>query len=468
MPVLSVLVPVYNEEEFVAHLLDRVLRAPLPPGIALEILVVDDASTDGSLDEIQRVAAAHPRVRVLRHEINRGKGAAIRTAIEQATGDFCLIQDADLEYDPKEYPKLLRPLLEDRADAVFGSRFLVSEERRVLYFWHSLANHMLTLAANIVADLNLTDMETCYKVIRTPLLKSIPLRSNRFGIEPELTIKLAQRKARIYEVPINYHGRTYAEGKKIGLSDAFAAVFTILRYALVKDIYRHSGGHTLDALTAAPRFNLWMADTIRPYVGETVLEIGAGIGNLTQVLLPRRKRYIATDLDTEHLARLRNRFSNRPALEVRRCDLVHPPDFEDLAESVDTVVCLNVLEHVEDDHLGLRNIHRVLQPGGHAIVLVPHDQRIFGTLDVALGHYRRYAHEELRQRMEAAGFRLESIVDFNRASRFPWWFSGRVLKRDALSASQLRVFDRFVWLLRRIDGWFPWPPVSIIGVAKKV
>ena len=230
------------------------------------------------------------------------------------------MQDADLEYDPREYQHILMPLLDGRADAVFGSRFLVSGERRVLYFWHSLANHLLTGMCNIFADLNLTDMETCYKAFRTPLLKSIPIRSQRFGFEPEITIKLAKRQARIYETPISYNGRTYDEGKKIGLKDAFEAFWVILKTSLSGDIYVDKDKGILDAFSSAPNFNRWMADTIKPYIGKHVLEIGAGIGNLSRILMGGRKRYVATDLDPEHLERLRSRLSSRPNLETAMLD----------------------------------------------------------------------------------------------------------------------------------------------------
>lgn len=468
MALLSVLVPLFNEEEFVGHALQRVLRAPLPRGVELEIIVVDDGSTDASAEIVENMARATPGVlRVLRHAKNRGKGAAIRTAVEHARGDFSLIQDADLEYDPAEYGRLLKPLLEGRADVVFGSRFLVAEERRVLYFWHALANHTLTTLANIVSNLNLTDMETCYKAFRTPLLQSIPITSERFGIEPELTIKMAQRQARIYEVPISYHGRTYAEGKKIRFRDAVQAFFLILRFGFSRNIYKHSGGKTLEALTQARNFNRWMANTIRPYVGEQVLEIGAGIGNLTQALAPKKKRYIATDMDAEHLNRLATRFSHRPNVRTRLCNLTSPEDFADFTGCLDSVVCLNVLEHVEDDLGGLRNIRQVLKSGGRAIILVPHDQRIFGTLDVALGHHRRYSREQLRARMEQAGFHVEYLLDFNRVSRYPWFMSGRILKRQELSVTQMKIFDRLVWIWRKVDPYLPWPPTSIIAVGVK-
>lgn len=468
MPLLSILVPLYNEEEFIGPLLGRVLAAPLPAGMDREIVVVDDGSTDGSGEIAEEAAANCPDViRVIRHTINQGKGAAIRTAVEQARGDFCLIQDADLEYDPREYQHLLKPLIEGKADVVYGSRFMIVGERRVLYFWHSVANRILTELANVVADLNLTDMETGYKVFRTSLLKSIPIRSQRFGIEPELTIKLARRQVRIYETPISYHGRTYEEGKKIGFMDAVAAVYVILRYAFTKDIYKDEGAETLHALSGAPRFNRWMADTIRPYVGDRVLEIGAGIGNLTRALIPRRSCYIATDIDAEHLARLATRFQHRPNLSIRYCDLEQRAGFTDLSASVDSVICLNVLEHIENDLEGLRNIHSVLREGGRAIILVPHDQEVFGTLDVALGHYRRYSHEELKGKMEQVGFRVERILDFNRISRPPWYVSGRILKRTTLGSGQMKMFDKFVWLWRRIDSHLPWPPTSIIAIAVK-
>jgi glycosyltransferase involved in cell wall biosynthesis/phospholipid N-methyltransferase len=465
---VSILVPLYNEEEFIEPLLERVLTAPLPDALAREIIVVDDGSTDGSGEIVEQMAARSPGViRLVRHDRNQGKGAAIRTAIEQARGEISIIQDADLEYDPGEYPRLIQPLLEGKADVVYGSRFLVSGERRVLYFWHSIANFVLTGFCNMVSDLNLTDMETCYKAFRTSLLHSIPIRSNRFGIEPEITIKLARREVRIYETPVSYHGRTYEEGKKIGLRDALQAIYVILRYSLSRDIYKGSGPDILDALSRAPRFNRWMADTIRPHVGKQVMEIGAGIGNLTRVLVPGRKAYLATDIDPEHMARLETRFQHRPNLRVRACDLARPEDFAGLEGRMDTVICLNVLEHIEDDMQGLHNIHTVLRAGGKAIILVPNDPRVFGTLDTVLGHYRRYTPIELRKKMEAAGFRVDDILQFNRISRPGWWLAGKVFKRTTLGRLQLKLFDHLVWLWRRIDRLLPWQPTSIIAIGVK-
>lgn len=242
---LSVIIPAFNEESSVATLLKRVVAAPLPTGVQKEIIIIDDCSTDQTGACVKAFTDTHPDdiIRYVRHEINQGKGAALHTGIGLATGKWLIIQDADLEYDPAEYERLLKPLMEDRADVVFGSRFIGNGAHRVLYFWHSVGNQFLTLISNMLTDLNLTDMETCYKVFRTDLIQQLPLREKRFGFEPEVTAKLARVQGiRIYEVGISYYGRTYAEGKKIGWRDGFRAIYAILRYNLFAGDTTLTGG----------------------------------------------------------------------------------------------------------------------------------------------------------------------------------------------------------------------------------
>ncbi len=228
---LSIVIPVYNEAATILDILKLV--ASIDVGLEKELIVVDDCSKDGTRDVLKQVAIDHPEWRILFHDINRGKGAALRTGFAAATGDFVIIQDADLEYDPREYPLLLRPLLENRADVVFGSRFLGGGPHRVCYFWHYQGNKFLTTLSNMMTNLNLTDMEVCYKVFRREVLQSITLKENRFGFEVEITAKVSHGKWRIYEVPISYYGRSYEDGKKITWKDGFQALWCIIKYRLM-------------------------------------------------------------------------------------------------------------------------------------------------------------------------------------------------------------------------------------------
>jgi glycosyltransferase involved in cell wall biosynthesis len=224
---LSVVMPVFNEQATLNEVIARVLAVPLE----MELLCIDDGSTDGSRDLLAALQSARPEMRVLLQPRNIGKGAALRRGIQEAVGDFVIIQDADLEYDPSEYPILLRPLIEGKADVVYGSRFQGSGPHRVLYFWHFVGNWILTTMSNALTNMNMSDMETCYKVFRREIIQSIPLEEDRFGFEPEITVKIAKRRLRVYEVGISYWGRTYEEGKKIGWKDGFRALFCLLKYS---------------------------------------------------------------------------------------------------------------------------------------------------------------------------------------------------------------------------------------------
>jgi glycosyltransferase involved in cell wall biosynthesis len=458
--------PVYNERNRVAAAVSEALAAELPPRTGIELVIVDDGSTDGTVDILRELAARRAEIKLIEHGKNAGKGAAIRTAIKAATGDFAIFQDADLEYDPADYRALLGPLLDGSADAVFGSRYAARTISRVMPFWHTRINKFLTGAANVAGNVSLTDMETCYKAYRMEVLRSIPLRSDRFGMEPELTIKTAKRGLTIYEVPISYRPRSVREGKKITAWDGVKALGVIARYWAIDDLYDDYYGHAiLHRLSGAQRFNSWMADAVRPFLGKDVLEIGSGMGNMTQELTPR-DRYTATDIDALHLRQLHNRYGRRPGMNVATLNLEKESDFQRLGAFYDSVVCLNVLEHVEKDVDSLRNIRSVLKPGGRAVVLVPRGKWLFGSLDVVLGHFRRYDEAELRSKAEEAGLEMEKIFDFNRAAVPGWFFNARVMRRRHFGYLQLKLFDSLVFLLRRFDRFLPWRGVSWIAVMR--
>ncbi len=465
---LSILVPVYNERTVVERSLAQVLAAPLPEKMDRELIVVDDCSTDGTGAILQRLAEENSCIRLFQKTKNEGKGAAVRTAIEQARGDFCIVQDADLEYDPNEYTRLMRPLLDGNADAVFGSRYLVGEQTRVLPFWHSMINKNLTFLSNMFCNLNLTDMETCYKVFRTDLLKSIPIRSNRFGFEPEITMKAAKRKLRIYEVPISYHGRTYEEGKKIGWKDGIKALGVILHFWLIDDLYVEPYGRAfLNNLTGTPQYLSWVTQKLRPHLGVTVLELGAGIGSISGRLMGRRLLYVAADRDALYLHALRNRFLRTPNVSVMKLDPEKPCDYAAAGGPFDTVLCINVLEYVENPAQVIECCGEVLKGGGSLIVLVPQGHWLKGSLDQTLGHKRRFEKSELGALLANHGFEVENMYQLNKIGAPAWWLYSRVLRRKYINKVTLKLFDKSVWFWRRIEPLMPGKGLTLVAVARK-
>ncbi len=496
---LSVLVPVFDEQHLVATSLGRLEALRESPHLErIQVVVVDDSSRDATPEVLRAFAAergialapaapAAPRGKgspaatlrgrglhrdiewvFLRHERNGGKGTAVRTGLAQADCELTVIHDADLEYHPRDLVRIVKVFVEDGADAVFGSRFAGGEARRALLFRHELGNRLLTFLTNVITNVNLTDMETCYKAVRTSLLKSIPLVSNDFRLEPELTIKLAKREARIFEVPISYAGRTYQEGKKIGWRDGFRALGAMLRFWMSDELYVEDahGSQILGRLARAPRFNAWMADTVRPFCGRRVLEIGSGTGNLTRRLVPRDS-YVASDVNPLYLQTLRTLTSDRPYLDVTLTDVTRRESFPTVPGGFDTVVCLNVLEHVEDDVGSLVNLRGVLAPGGRAIVLVPRGPGLFGTLDEVLGHRRRYTEASLRRAALDAGLEPKQILPFNRVGTPAWWLNGKLLRRRHFGFMQIVVLNLLTPLFRLIDRALPFPPLSLIAVLEK-
>lgn len=471
---LSIIIPVYNERATILELLRRVAHHPEVD----EMVIIDDRSNDGTADvlrdqvaegwpDLRREAPRElPRIVLLSHEVNQGKGAALRTGYAAATGDILLTQDADLEYDPADYEKILVPLRDGRADAVYGSRF-AGYPRRVHMFWHTVGNRMLTLLSNMLCNLNLTDMETGYKAIRRELVEAMVLKSNRFGIEPEITAKLARLKARIYEVPISYSGRSYAEGKKIGWKDAVSAVWTMFRCALIDDREANDPLHaTLRRMAVLDRYNGFLFETVEPFVGQRVLEVGSGTGTITQ-FLRERDRVMATEYDEQYLHLLERRFENNLNVRTARFDLTQPVPESVAAERYDTIICLNVLEHIEKDEEALARLHGVLEEGGRLVLLVPAHQALYGKMDEAIGHYRRYESASLRALLERVGFSLEDELRVNALSMPGWFLNGRILGRETVPGFQARVANRLVPLFR-LERKLNLPfGLSLIAIARR-
>jgi len=463
MKKLSIVIPVYNEENTVLAIVKRIQQIEIP--LEREILIVDDYSTDSTRKQLGRLEN-DPEVRVFYQERNQGKGAALRRGFQEATGDIVLIQDADLEYDPTDYPELLRPILEDHADVVYGSRFM-SGPRRVLFFWHSVGNRLLTLVSNMFTNLNLTDMETCYKAFRREVLETFDLKSNRFGFEPEFTSRVAQRHWRIYEIPITYHGRGYEEGKKIGWKDGVAAFWTILKCAVTDGGGNPDVGHeTLRRMKKLSRYAAWQASLITPYFGRTVFELGAGTGTMSEYYKNCDKLWLG-EISEEYRKILDERFEGLYHVQTCFLDLENPTLPEEIDEAPETIVSTNVLEHIENHEEAVRFARETLSPGGYLILLVPAMPGIFGTLDEKLDHYRRYNKDSLGDLLEENGFVIEKMRYMNALGAVGWWVNGRILKRKILPKRQLGLMD---WLLPYVKLEYKLnPPVglSVLAVAKK-
>ena len=457
---LSVIIPAYNERATIREILRRVRETPYEK----EIIVVDDGSKDGTRDILAQMT--EPDLRVILHEKNQGKGGALRTGFAAATGDFVVIQDADLEYDPRDYPKLLDPLVNGDADVVFGSRF-AGTPRRVLFFWHAVANRGLTLLSNMTTNLNLTDMETGYKAFRIDVVRRLSIESQRFGVEPELTAKIARLGCRVYEVPISYHGRTYAEGKKISWVDGVKAVGAIVRYGLLPaQASTHAGYDTLSTMDSLRNYNAWLWKQISPYVGQRILEAGSGTGTITR-FLAQREKLLCVDFDEHYVRLLQGTYGDRPNVRVHRADLTSKDWPVEPGETFDTIVCTNVLEHLPDDRYILSRFAELLEPGGRAVVLVPAHRELYGTLDRALDHYRRYSKDRLARLMREVGLEPESVRYMNPTGVAGWFVNSRLLRREVLPAGQAGFYDKVYPLLSQAERLGLPFGLSVLAVGRK-
>lgn len=457
---LSVVMPCYNEAATVRRIIERVLASPY----VAELVVVDDGSSDDTVSIVR--AIDDERIRVICQPENLGKGAALRRGFQEVTAEFVIVQDADLEYDPAEYDQMLAPLLNDEADVVYGSRFLGGQPHRVLYYWHSVGNRMLTTASNMLSGLNLTDMETCYKAFRREVIQGIDLQEDRFGVEPEITAKVAHARWRVYEVGISYAGRTYAEGKKIGWRDGLRAMYSIIRYS---PLLERANGHpvirtdppvefsesdhelasTLDSLRAAHNYRDWIFGMCEPFLGDSVLEVGAGHGDFTQMLVGTDRSVTAIDLSQRCVDRLQDEYSGDANVEVLAGDIgVVKPE-----PRYSAAVMINVLEHIDDDLQTLVDLRDRLRPGGSVIVFSPAFDGLYSDFDRLIGHRRRYRRSHLVTLADRAGLEVVDIRYVNSVGAIAWWLFARRLRQVPTGEGPVKLYDRAVVpTLRRIEA----------------
>jgi 2-polyprenyl-3-methyl-5-hydroxy-6-metoxy-1,4-benzoquinol methylase len=460
-PCLGVVMPCYNEAATLKVIVDRVLDSPL----VRELVIVDDGSTDETLQTA--LGFTDPRVRVFAQPINLGKGAALRRGFHEVQSPYVIVQDADLEYDPADYTTMLAPLLSGDADVVYGSRFLSGEAHRVLYYWHSVGNRFLTTTSNMFTNLNLTDMETCYKAFRLDVIRSVEVEEDRFGFEPEITAKIARQGWRVYEVGISYNGRTYAEGKKIGWRDGVRAVYGVLRYSPAWSRVRERIDRApdrnlppahfedadaelstvLESLEGAERYADWILSLAEPHLGEHVLEIGAGHGEMTQRLV-RSHEVTATDLSPRCVEELRTKFAGDPRVHVELADA----GSIDESTPYDSAILVNVLEHIEDDVDALRDIGSRLRPGGRIAIYVPAFEGLYSDFDRRVGHRRRYRRSHLAEVVDRAGLNVVEARYVNSLGAIAWWTFARQLGQVPTQQWSVRLFDRVVPTLSRVEA----------------
>jgi 2-polyprenyl-3-methyl-5-hydroxy-6-metoxy-1,4-benzoquinol methylase len=476
---LSVVMPAYNEAATVETVIRQVLASPY----VQELVVVDDGSTDDTVAIVESIDDA--RVRLFVQPMNLGKGAALRRGFAEVTAPYVIVQDADLEYDPEEYSTMLGPLLAGDADVVYGSRFLSSHPHRVLYYWHSVGNKFLTMASNMFTNLNLTDMETCYKAFRREAIQSIVVEEDRFGFEPEITAKVAAAGWRVYEVGISYSGRTYSEGKKIGWKDGIRAVYGVLRYSsawrgLRSKIDRAPDrsvppaefddsdaelSDVLATLEAADNYADWIYELIRPHLGADVLEIGAGHGELTERL--RRNAHVtATDLSKRCVDELGARFEGCDDVDVLQADVAA---LGTGGRTFDSVVLINVLEHIDDDAEALADLRALLKPGGRLCVFVPAFEGLYSDFDRRIGHRRRYRRAQLATAFDSAGLRVVDARYVNTVGALAWWMFARQLGQVPTQRWSVKVYDRLaVPMIRHFEAdRAPRFGQSLLGIGER-
>lgn len=440
--------PVYNEAGTIREIVKWVLDSPY----TAELIIVDDGSTDGTRDVLREFT--EPNVRVLLQPTNRGKGAALRRGVREATAPYVIIQDADLEYSPSDYAQMVEPLISDRADVVYGSRFQTGHAHRVLLYWHSVGNKVLTTVANMFTNLNLTDLLTGYKAFRREVVQSLSLTDDGFSIEAEITAKVAAAGWRVYEVGIGYDGRTYAEGKKTTWRDGLRVLYSIVHHSgTARRVARrhHSAGDlglahddselsvTLDSLDNATNYADWIVELLAPYLRGDILEIGSGYGTFSE-RLASFGRLVTSEPSPDAVALLRRRFAGHANVEVLEADAASAA----AGRAYDAIVAINVLEHIADHTAVIGALGDAVRPGGTLAIYVPAFESLYGAFDARVGHIRRYTRSQLRALLQDAGLDVVEARYVNSLGALAWFVTVRVLGATPTRQWSAQLYDRAV------------------------
>lgn len=454
---LSIIIPVYNELNTVLEVIRRVQNERHNK----EIIIVDDGSTDGSADLLRQIKEKDIKVIFLAQ--NRGKGYAVREAIKHITGDITIIQDADLEYYPDEYTILIDKIIQNKADVVYGTRFLGTH--RVFNFYHFLGNNILNLVANVLLNTTLTDLMSGFKAFKTSILKQLVLEADGFGLEAEITAEIFKRRLRVYEVPISYEGRDYEDGKKIKWTDFFSCLYWLIRPLLRKiDVAEE----TLLKMRILRNYNLWTYHKIKPFLGKEILEIGSGIGRISKYLISLKSNVTLSDINDDHLDYLRRKFIGNPLVKIIKMDGANF-DSRTIENKFDTIVAINVLEHIENDVGVLKKINDGLAKEANLLLIVPAHKILFGKLDAILPHYRRYSRKELVDKLINTGFIIEKIEYMNFLSAIGWFINFKLLNRKRMPTLTIFLADKLIPLVSLIEKFIKFPfGLSLFAVAKRI
>lgn len=468
-PSISILIPAFNEQDTLETIVKRIITIK---GISKEIIIVNDGSSDNTGSIANSLAKRYKSVQTFHHRKNKGKGASIITALKHSKGEIVITQDADLEYNPKDYPKLIKPFKNPLVSVVYGTREKIARKGIYSNVFFYLGGEFLTLLANLLYGIKISDEATGYKLFRREVLQQVNLKSKGFEFCPEVTAKVSNLGYDIVEVPIRYVPRPFSEGKKIRPIDGIIAIKTLIKHSFITSHSSKDLTAGLETTQLTRNYNTWIFETFAPYLKGVIFEAGAGLGTFAEVLLKKKySKLILGEINNEYVNNLRRKFRQFSSVKVVKVDLSSSQSLSRISK-LDTIICINTLEHIKNDQKTIINLANKLKVKGHLIIFVPAFQILFSNWDKSIGHFRRYSKNELINKLEVANLQLVKASYFNSLGFFGWGLNKLIGKtpKNNIIQKQILFFDRFIvpWW-SKIEKLLP-PPFgqSLLIVAKKI